>query len=197
MFSIQGVRETEKEVSRIYKAYDKEDNFGRAEDDAPHASTKKNREEMYSFFQKHLNNPGSSMDLEVTMLTKEEMQVTATGQISTSLIGETVFSLNKKETEKLLAKLQASRTDLSRHIPEVVFAAKKLSGYREPVDISEPFFAGRIQREGYVIEKYFIRGEGDYIIPYLLMIPEKKNNKALALFTSFRKTYRSSSRGRD
>ena len=58
MFSIQGVRETEKQVSRIYKAYGKEDNFGRSEDDAPHASTKKNREAMNAFFQKHLNNPG-------------------------------------------------------------------------------------------------------------------------------------------
>src|SRR5690606_29473325 len=39
MFSIQGSMESGKEVSRIYKAYGKEENFTRAEDDAPHAST--------------------------------------------------------------------------------------------------------------------------------------------------------------
>ncbi len=30
-----------------------------------------------------------------------------------------------------------------------------------------------------MIEKYFVKGEGDYVIPYLLMIPDKPNNKAL------------------
>jgi len=62
IFSIQGAKETEKEVSGIYKAYNKADHFSRVEDDAGHASTKRNREAMYAFFQKHLNNPGSSID---------------------------------------------------------------------------------------------------------------------------------------
>ena len=44
---------------------------------------------------------------------------------------------------------------------------------------NEPVFTGRIQREGYVIEKYFVKGEGDYIIPYLLMLPAKPTDKAL------------------
>jgi hypothetical protein len=30
-----------------------------------------------------------------------------------------------------------------------------------------------------MIEKYFVKGEGDYVIPFLLMLPEKPNNKAL------------------
>ena len=30
-----------------------------------------------------------------------------------------------------------------------------------------------------MIEKYFVKGEGDYIIPYLLMKPDKPNSKAL------------------
>jgi hypothetical protein len=54
MFSIQGAIETEREVAGIYRAYDREDNFSRTEDDAGHESTLKNREAMYSFFQKHL-----------------------------------------------------------------------------------------------------------------------------------------------
>jgi hypothetical protein len=179
MFSIQGAKETEKEVSGIYKAYSKEDNFGRVEDDFPHASTKKNREAMYTFFQKNLNNPGNSNDEKVKTLTTEEMHVTTTGQVSTSLGGETVFSLNRKEAEKLVKELQSSRNDITRHIPEVLNSAKKLSGYQEPSEINEPVFSGRFQREGYVIEKYFLKGEGNYVIPYLLMIPAKSNNKAL------------------
>lgn len=134
---------------------------------------------MYAFFQKYLDNPGNSDDQTVELLSREEMQVTNTGQVSTSLGGETVFSLNRREAEKLVHKLQASRQDPTSHLPRVLKSAKKLSGYQEPVEVHEPVFTGRFQREGYVIEKYFVKGEGDYVIPYLLMIPDKPNNKAL------------------
>jgi hypothetical protein len=179
MFSIQGAKETEKEVSGIYRDYDKEDNFSRVEDDFPHESTKKNREAMYAFFQKHLKNPGNSNDEAVNTLTAEEMQVVSTGQVSTSLGGETVFSLNRRGTEKLVNELQVSRNDLTNHLSRVLNSAKKLSGYQEPSVINEPVFTGRFQREGYVIEKYFVKSDGNYVIPYLLMIPAKPNNKAL------------------
>lgn len=179
MFSIQGVLETEKEVSRIYKAYGKEDNFSRTEDEASHESTKKNREAMYSFFQKHLNNPGNPKDEIVRPVSPEEMQVTATGQVSTSLAGETIYSLNCKEAEKLQSQLQAARNDIDRHLPQVLNSAKTLSGYNAPSGTQDPVITGRITRDGYIIEKYFVKGEGDYVIPFLLMVPGKSNNKAI------------------
>jgi hypothetical protein len=179
-FGIQGFRESAKEATNIYKAYDKEADFETAEDILPrHGATLKNREAMYAFFQKSLNNPGISREENISPLTEEEMQVTKTGQVYTSFEGETVFSLNYKEAEKLVAKLQSSRNDLRRHLSEVLNSAKMLSGYQEPLVIHEPVFTGRVQREGYIIDKYFVKGEGDYIIPYLLMIPDKQNHKAL------------------
>jgi len=90
-----------------------------------------------------------------------------------------VFSLNRKGTEKLAQELTYRRKDLTKHLPEVINSAKKLSGYLEPAGTNNPVFTGRIQREGYIIEKYFIKGEGDYVIPYLLLIPLKPNNKAI------------------
>jgi cephalosporin-C deacetylase-like acetyl esterase len=179
MFSIQGARETAKEVSGIYKAYGKENNFDMVEDDAPHASTEKNREAMYAFFQRHLDNPGDPEDQEVEVLPAEEIRVTETGQVSTSLGGETVFSLNRKDAEKLVDELESSRRKIKRHISGALKAAKELSGYEEPAVVEEPVFTGRIQAEGYVVEKYFVKGEGDYVIPYLLMVPEKSNSKGI------------------
>ncbi|HRO44795.1 acetylxylan esterase [Agriterribacter sp.] len=179
IFSIEGARETAKEVSRIYKAYNKEDNFNMMEDDAPHASTKKNREAMYAFFQKHLNNPGNPNDDETDTLTAQELQVTETGQIATSLKSETVFSLNRKHAEQLEQQLKTSRNALSSHLVNAVQTARKLSGYAPPLQNYEPVFTGRFQRDGYVIEKYFLQGEGNYIIPYLLLKPDKLNHKAL------------------
>jgi hypothetical protein len=175
IFNIQGAMETENEVARIYKTYEKEKDFSRVEDDAPHASTIKNREAMYRFFQKQLNNPGSQNDEEVNPLTKEELQVTTTGQGSTSLKSETVFSLNRLETEKLIDGLQADRS--RNNNAGIISSAKKLSGYQEPGELSGPVFTGRIRREGYIIEKYFMKGEGEYPVPYLFFKPDQQSNK--------------------
>ncbi|MEX2233543.1 MAG: acetylxylan esterase [Cyclobacteriaceae bacterium] len=177
MFSIQGARETAKEVSGIYKTYGEEGNFGMVEDDAPHASTKKNREAMYAFFQKHLSNPGNAADEEMAPLTESELRVTATGQVSTSLGGQTVFSLNAMETARVI---NASQSDKKLSGPgSLLDKAKELSGYREPGDSAEPVFSGRIQREGYAIEKYFLKGEGDYVVPYLFMVPDNPTRKSI------------------
>jgi len=178
-FSIQGTRETYSESKRIYELYSKPANLEITEDDAEHDYTKKNREAMYAFFRKHLQLQGSPVEEEVENCSALELQKTPTGQLSTSFGGETIFSLNQKEAEKLIYKLQESRCDLTRHLPAVLISAKNLSGYREPSEFHEPVFTGRFQKDGYVIEKYFVVGEGDYVVPYLLMKPDKPNYKAL------------------
>lgn len=191
MFSIQGSIETANEVSRIYKDCRKQDNFRMVTDDAPHESTKKNREAMYAFFQKNLDNKGDSTDEELNILSEKDLQVTQTGQVSTSRGGETVFSLNRKAVLELENKVQVSR----RNFPGVIKLAKKLSGYHEPLVYHEPVFTGRFQRNGYVIEKYFIKGEEDYVIPYLLMKPEHSNRKALIYLNPSGKSAEASSGG--
>ncbi len=179
MFSIQGAIETEKEVSRIYAAYDKIDCFSRVEDDAVHESTLKNRESMYSFFQKHLNNPGNAGDEQVQLLTPDELRVTPSGQTESLPGSETVFSLNKKVAEKLNERLNKLRNDPEAYLTTVITSAKRLSGYIEPSSTEEPVFTGRIRRENYSVEKYFITGEGNYVIPYLLFVPSRPGNKAM------------------
>jgi hypothetical protein len=174
IFNIQGAIETEKEASVIYKAYAKPECFGRAEDDTIHASTWKNREAMYAFFQKFLDNPGSPRDEAVEILAKDEIRVTPTGQVSVSPGSETVFSLNKKEALRLEEKLNAFRSSPGYTSEKVLESAKRLSGYKSPSLNDEPVFAGRHRRSGYVVEKYFVKGEGRYIIPYLLLIPDGK-----------------------
>jgi len=179
MFPIQGAIETRKEVMPIYEAYGKPGNLQMVMDDAPHASTKKNRESMYAFFQKTLDNRGDSSDEEMKMIPDEHLQVTKTGQVATSLDGESVFSLNKKDAEKKMLALAKKRKNLPGYFTEIISSAKKLSGYKAPQEIEEPLFAGRIQREGYVIEKYLVKGEGKYIIPFLLFKPDAPNGKAV------------------
>lgn len=178
-FSIQGARETYAEAKGIYRLLGKPDNIEMIEDDFEHGYTKKTREAMYAFFQKFLELPGSPIEEDVEYLTDKDLQKTPTGQLLTSLGGETVFSLNRKDAGELVEKLKSSRKNRDTYIPEILKSAKQLSGYREPVNDNEPVFTGRFQRKGYVIEKYFVKGEGDYVIPYLLMVPDKPNDKAL------------------
>lgn len=178
-FSIQGTRETFAEVKRVYEIFDKKDNIELVEDNHGHGYTRKTREAMYAFFQKHLMNPGSHEEKKVEYLTEEELQKTSTGQLSTSLGGETIFSLNHKEAEKYINKLQKSRKNLKQHLQNVLLSAKQLSGYREPSLSDKPVFVGRHQKDNYIIEKYFVKGEGNYVVPYLLIIPDAPNNKAV------------------
>ena len=178
-FSIQGSRETYADLKRVYTMFGKPDNIQITEDDLGHGYTKKNREAMYAFFQKNLQLPGSPVEEAVDLSSAKELQKTSTGQLSTSLGGETVFSLNRKEAEKMVSKLQAARAKFPEYLTPVLNSAKKLSGYIAPQMVQDPVFTGRFQKEGYVVEKYFVKGEGNYVIPYLLMIPDKPNNKSL------------------
>lgn len=182
-FNHQGSRDTYTEVSRIYKSYGKSENFGMVEDIAPHVSTRKNREAMYAFFQKALSNPGNSKEDSVEYLTADEIRVTATGQLSTSQKTETIFSLNARHADKLVADLEMARKSPSVHLLNVVQQAKKLSGYIPPIQTDKPVYVGVIPKKGFQIEKYYIKGEGDNVIPYLLFIPSKPNNKAVLYFS--------------
>ncbi len=178
-FSIQGVRETFSALKHIYGILGKPDHIELVEDDYVHGYTQKTREAMYAFFQKHLAQPGTPDEAEVEYLTEKELQKTTTGQLSTSLGGETVFSLNRSESEKHISELQKAINDLKKHLPQAIISTKQLSGYREPSVSDEPVFTGRAQNEGYAIEKYFIKGEGNYVVPYLLLVPDNPNNKAV------------------
>lgn len=181
-FSIQGSRETFEELKRVYAAYGKEDNIGMVEDDYGHGYTRKNREAIYAFFQKHLNLPGNPIDEEVEYLTPEELTITDTGQISTSLGGETAFSINASESLELIENLEDSRRNLAEHLPVVKNAAQRLSGYQKPGNDCEALFTGRLHRDGYTIEKYFMQGEGDYVIPFVMMFPESKGPHPAVLY---------------
>lgn len=178
-FNIQGVYETFSEIENVYNIFGQPENISLTEDDYIHGYTKKNREAMYGFFQKHLNLPGTSQEEEVDFLTEEELQKTSTGQLATSLDSETIFSLNLKESGKYIKSLEQSRKVPELHIQKVIASAKNLSGYEEPSLTDEPVFTGRVAAENYVIEKYFIPGEGKYVLPYLLFVPDRQNGKGV------------------
>ena len=176
-FSIQGARESFQEAGKAFSALGAEGNLQMTEDDFGHGFTRKNREVMYAFFQKHLNNPGDASDHEVEVIPAKELWVTETGQLATSLKGETMYSLNKKVVEKQVSVLESKRTNISEHLPGIPNTAAGISGFSFPVQNDYKKFSGRYVNAEYQLEKYLIQGSGEYMIPLALFIPNKNNKR--------------------
>lgn len=178
-FNIEGSRETYRESKKVFDIFKSSENIELIEADYGHGYTKENREALYAFFQKHLNLPGSSIEEEVEYVSAEELQKTTTGQLASSLNSNTVFDLNLKEVRKNTNALQKSRKNSINHFSSVILSAQKLSGYRKPLFTDKPVLTYQTKKGNYTLEKYFVKGEGNYPIPYVLYIPEKTNNKVV------------------
>ena len=162
-FSQQGARETYREAGKSYKALGKSENLQMAEDLGVHESTRKNRETVYAFFQKHLSLPGDPSDQEIVPFKVEELWVTPTGQIASSLGGENVYGLNKK----YFRKQNFSRKDLPARVQDI-------AGIRFDNNLTTAVYTGKITGEGYQVEKYFLENEkGIYVLPVYVA---NKNN---------------------
>jgi len=180
-FSIQGARESYHEAAKAYSAMGARDNLQMTEENSGHGFTKKNREAMYAFFQKHLNNPGDATDHDVEVISMEELWVTETGQLATSLKGETIYSLNKKPVERQLSSLESKRTHIEDHLTSIPEAVTRISGFSFPEKFGAEIFSGRYRNDSYALEKYIIRGSGDYMIPMALFIPTKNGKEEAIL----------------
>jgi len=180
-FSIQGARETYQEADRAYAALGASGNLYMTEENHEHGFTQKNREAMYAFFQKHLDNPGDASDHEVETIPPDELWVTESGQLATSLKGETIYSLNKKIVEKQVLKLESKRSSQQKHLSTVDEMAAAISGFSFPAEFGQEIFSGRKVSSTYKLEKYMLEGSGDYMIPLALFIPAGNKKEELIL----------------
>src|SRR5699024_2936870 len=90
-----------------------------------------------------------------------------------------IFDLNKEKSAIHLKTLEEKRKNPDSFLNGLPDQVKEIIGYQKPERVETPFFMGRVQREGYSIEKYFIKGEGNYSLPFLLFIPENKNDRGI------------------
>lgn len=169
-FSIQGARETYKEAQRSYSALGKPENIRITEDIGKHESTKKNRESVYAFFQEHLGLPGDPSEKETTAFATEELWVSKTGQIGTSMKSKTVFDLN----QAYFLKKELPKYELREKI-------KEIAGIRFDRILTTAVYTGKLFGEGYEVEKYFLeQSKGDYVLPvYTIKKPAVKTDKIL------------------
>jgi len=181
-FSIQGARETVVEARKAFAAFGAADRLAMVEDDHGHGYTLNNRQAIYSFFQKYLDLPGHSDDREFEPIKREDLTVTQTGQVISSLGGESVFSINRAECRKLIEKLESSRQDLDTHLQKVKRQAALLSDYQPPRDSPEIVFRGRYRRKEYFVEKHILVAEGGLTVPFLVMVPEGATRQSALVY---------------
>ena len=177
IFSIQGARDTYKEAKMAYRAFGKEEDLQKVEDNAGHKSTQKNRETMYAFFQKHLDNPGNAKDEEVVIFPVEELYVTETGQLSTSLGSQFLYGINTSLTQKNIKILQEKRQQLNQHLSGLVKKVATITGYSDNEINGKLIFSGQTEFETYFLNKYLIAQEGDKIIPLVIFEPKQPKGK--------------------
>jgi dienelactone hydrolase len=175
-FSIQGARDTYREVQKAYEICGYPDNIEMAEDDAEHASTRNNRIALYSFFRKHLKLPGTVEDLEITPIDPEKLNATTTGQMITSMESETIFSLNRKEMEKKRNKPNSIKENPPIDILELKKQIMDLTGYQNPGSEVKSIFSGREIFDQFILEKYLVKGKNTYYLPVAILKPHLGSN---------------------
>ncbi len=117
-FPIAGSRKAFEESRRIYSLLGAEDKISTAYDSGPHGTTKRQREAIYAWMNRWLKGESGAISPEPPFQTEyeEDLLCTPTGQVSTSLGGKTVSTLNMARFSKLTPPRPAlnAKPDLDR-----------------------------------------------------------------------------------
>ncbi len=163
-FSIAGARETYQEARRIYGVLDASEKLAMTEADDGHGYTKPRRMAAYRWFAKWLKGAeDNDPEPEVRIATEDELYCTPTGQVATSLGGETVHSMNLRRAEQL------KRSRPTGNLRAAVERRIAWRGSQSPLNVRA---FGDIRRPGYRIEKIVFESEPGIVIPSLLFLPE-------------------------
>ncbi|MPY87515.1 MAG: hypothetical protein GEU99_06305 [Luteitalea sp.] len=174
-FSIVGARSTYAEATRLYEHLGASEKMSMSEVDAGHGYHKPNREAAYNWLSRWLKGtedrtPEPPLDVAAT----EDLRCTATGQVATSLGGETVHTLNRKRVAAVDPELPAIQraADVAAYRREIRDRVRRLSAFEYETGALEVRDYGHIERDGYRIEKLTYVSEPGLVIPSLLFVPE-------------------------
>ncbi len=174
-FPIAGTRETFAEAVRVYSSIGAQGKLGMFEADDGHGYNKPRRLAAYEWFGRLLKGIGDKdPEPQIEMATPEELRCTPTGQVSTSLGGESVFTLNQKRLERLKANRRTRPWELPRKVQELIH-------YEPPSTSLQVRPYGTISRSGYHIEKLTYESESGIMIPSLLFVPDGGDDKKAAV----------------
>ncbi len=160
-FSITGARETYREARDVYQRIGAPGSMAMIEADDGHGYTLPRRLAAYRWFSRWLQGDDSEQtEPEILQATEEELRATETGQVATSLGGETVTTLNQKRLEQV-----------GRRRPAPLEQILKLTGHRyEPAAVKAMPF-GSIDSSRYRVDKLVYESEPGIDVPAVLYVP--------------------------
>lgn len=168
-FSIEGARATFAEAQRIYKILGAADRIDFFEYDDTHGWSKPRREATYRWMVQWLNQRiEEGIEPEITTEHESNLNCTPTGQVATSLKGETVQSLNLALAERMYPQRAAAGLKDVAALRSLVRARLSIPEVREAPRASRH---GEIGREGYRIEKLALETEPGITVPALAFVP--------------------------
>lgn len=174
-FSISGARQSFAEASRYYAVADAPDKLKMFEADNTHGYRLPRREAAYNWLSLWLKGhedhaPESRVELEPD----ETLRCTGSGQVSLSLGGESVYSLNLKRLEQIRPRRAPidSRAAAEANRDEAAQRVRKLTAFEPPSGpvSAKPF--GRVTARGYTLDKIVYESEPGISVPALLFVPE-------------------------
>ncbi len=173
-FSISGARETYAETGHLYSLLGAPEKLILFEADNTHGYSLPRRLAAYDWLGRWLKgSKDASPEREVKVDATEDLRCTPSGQVASSLGGETVFSLNIKRVEHYRPRLvpltnttavAANRTEMQREVRRLIAFGPGTTALNV-----KPF--GRIEGDGYVIEKLIYESEPGIIVPAALFVP--------------------------
>jgi cephalosporin-C deacetylase-like acetyl esterase len=173
-FPIDGARATFAEARRVYEVLGAGDRIGFFEYDDPHGWSKPRREATYAWFQKWLNgrpdDDGSEPDFPIEP--DKNLYATPTGQVATSLKGETVQSLNQALAERIHAQRTARTKNGASLRPVIVARIGEDPGLLKRGRVKAAVRTAAAARQGYRVEDVSIESDGGVQIPAFVFTPE-------------------------
>lgn len=169
-FPIAGAHATFKEARRIYQVMGQPSHVALFEYNDTHGWSQPRREATYRWLEKWLmNRSDSGAEPAITVEPETTLNATSTGQVATSVKGETVPEMTRERAEKLAA----DRPHLDpRQLRPII--AKRLGVSLESIkshQIPPVSRLGTMQREGYSIETITLETEPGISVPALVFIP--------------------------
>lgn len=183
-FPIAGARQTFREGKRIYGLLGADEKFQMVEADDGHGYSLPRRLAAYRWMNRWLKGVDAPIaEPEMEIESEADLRCTTTGQVTSALGGETIFSLNRAEAERVKPKRNAvnSAADLRRWQQEIRAQATRLTAFAKPANKATARNFGTIARNGYRIEKLVITNEPGSTIPALLFVPDGAAGKRRTL----------------
>jgi cephalosporin-C deacetylase-like acetyl esterase len=186
-FPIAGARRAIEEARRMYALYDAGDRISWAVGPGGHGMPQVVREAIYGWMNHWLKGgpPGPLPEPPFQTEYEEALYCTPTGQVSTSLGGETASTLNMKRYAQMRPRRPALSVpaDLEALHARIRDQIRALTRYQTPGGAVDVEIGPPVRREGYSVRTLTYGAPGGRRVPALLAVPDTPRGKAVLLIS--------------